>query len=74
MLMQFQASESPQLNSRIQALEEEMEEVKTQREKLEKKSERLEEALDLKDEEISSLSKCLDFCFVLFEDSLTQGH
>ncbi|KAL8615739.1 hypothetical protein ACOMHN_007492 [Nucella lapillus] len=54
-------SESPgRANSRIQALEEEMEEMKQQQEKLEKKGYRLEEALDIKEEEISQLQKTID--------------
>lgn len=50
-------SESPQrANSRIQALEDEMEDLRGQQDKLEKKNLRLEEALEIKEDEVSSLS------------------
>ncbi|KAK7109458.1 uncharacterized protein C10orf67, mitochondrial-like isoform X1 [Littorina saxatilis] len=52
-------SESPRANSRIQALEDEMEEMRGQQEKLQKKGERLEEALDIKDEEVAGLNKTI---------------
>lgn len=55
-------SESPQrANSRIQALEDEMEDLREQQDKLEKKNQRLEEALEIKDDEVSSLSQCYYF-------------
>ncbi|XP_076464136.1 uncharacterized protein LOC143296192 isoform X3 [Babylonia areolata] len=54
-------SESPNRNSsRLQALEEEVEEMRVLQEKLEKKGQRLEEALDIKEDEISQLSKTIE--------------